>query len=191
MVFWHQLLPVVLRLTPPLSTRPSANLVPACGQPVDNFLGGGPPCAPPDDGCRRWTVEPASRPRPPLGGRTVKRSSFGSLPFALDRNLRSESCRGRGCEGSGNRDGKEPRRSTPVLSTERVKGTLKGEPTPSTSCPPPRESRSRRHGPRWVDFSILPTSSYEPSFPLLPVSTRSASSTSFPLLLVGVGEDGS
>lgn len=114
----------------------------------------------------------------------MKRSSFGSLPFALDRNLRSESCRGRGCEGSGNRDGKEPRRPALVLSTERVKGTLKGEPTPSTSFSSTTKGRrveSRRYGPRWVDFSILPTSSYDPSFPLLPVSTRSTSLTSFSL----------
>ena len=94
---------------------------------------------------------------PPQGRRTVKRSSFGSLPFALDRNLRSESCRGRGCEGSGNRDGKEPRRPTLVLSTERVKGTLKGEPNPSTLLLLHQGGQgSRRYGPRWVDFSSCP-----------------------------------
>lgn len=116
------------------------------------------PCALHGGWCRRTTVGLAPPPSTsPQGRRTVKRSSFGSLPFALDRNLRSESCRGRGCEGSGNRDGKEPRRPTLVLSTERVKGTLKGEPNPSTLLLLHQGGQgSRRYGPRWVDFSSCP-----------------------------------
>lgn len=57
--------------------------------------------------------------------------------------------------------------SDPVLSNVRVKGTLKGEPNPPTSTPPPltEGSASRCYGSRWVDTAILPTSSYEPSFP--------------------------